>query len=135
MFRIHYFLLLHTLTASRRIVSMFPWKTVGMHDPSSSSPAICVPRTEECRNAHRTRPVQMTSCTNLVLFNTFEELNLPIKGPMEEAGVVKAVKLYVSTWLQPKIWLAESPLSPCFWQETLLQQSLTSTASARIQTS
>jgi hypothetical protein len=25
----------------------------------------------------------------LVFFNTFEELNLPIKGPMEDAGVVK----------------------------------------------
>jgi hypothetical protein len=26
---------------------------------------------------------------NLVFFSTFEELNLPIKGPMEDAGVVK----------------------------------------------
>ena len=25
----------------------------------------------------------------LVFFNTFEELNLPIKGPMEDSGVVK----------------------------------------------
>ena len=26
---------------------------------------------------------------NLVFFNTFEELNLPIKGPMEDSGVIK----------------------------------------------
>ena len=26
---------------------------------------------------------------HLVFFNTFEELTLPIKGPMEEAGVIK----------------------------------------------
>ena len=28
----------------------------------------------------------------LVFFNTFEELNLPIKGPMEDSGVVKLYK-------------------------------------------
>ncbi len=26
---------------------------------------------------------------NLVFFSTFEELELPIKGPMEDAGVIK----------------------------------------------
>ncbi len=30
----------------------------------------------------------------LVFCNTFEELNLPIKGPMEDAGVVKLYKPY-----------------------------------------
>ena len=44
-------------------------------------------------------------------------------------------QLPVSTWLQPKTWWAESPSSRCFWQETRLQQSLTSSVSARIQAS
>ncbi len=29
----------------------------------------------------------------VVFFNTFEELNLPIKGPMEDAGVIKLYEL------------------------------------------
>ncbi len=30
----------------------------------------------------------------LVFFSTFEKLKLPIKGPMEDAGVIKLIKLY-----------------------------------------
>ena len=37
--RILYWLFLHTLTPLRRITMMFPWRTVGLHAPSSSSPA------------------------------------------------------------------------------------------------
>ena len=35
---------------------------------------------------------------NLVFFSTFEELMLPIKGPMEDAGL----KHRVATWLLPR---------------------------------
>ena len=53
----------------------------------------------------------------LVFFNTFEELNLPIKGPMEDAGVVKLYEITttnhpqprVCTWLQQRTWWEESP--------------------------
>ncbi len=31
---------------------------------------------------------------HLVFFNTFEELKLPIKGPMEDAGVIKLYRQY-----------------------------------------
>jgi hypothetical protein len=50
----------------------------------------------------------------LVFFSTFEELNLPMKGPMEDSG---------------------SLLSHCFWLVTLLPLSLTCLASARKQAS
>ncbi len=79
---------------------------------SSSSGAICVRSMEESRRIATTKLVQVYTCIcmdigvylrtyvfnqcvpddillELVFFNTFEELNLPIKGPMEDAGVVK----------------------------------------------
>ena len=71
----------------------------------------------------------------LVFFNTFEELNLPIKGPMEDAEVVKLYEpsptpcLYVAP---AENMVGRVPLCSCFWLETLLLQSLTSAASARI---
>ncbi len=37
--RILYWLFHHILTASRKIAMMLPWKTVGLHGPSSSSAA------------------------------------------------------------------------------------------------
>jgi hypothetical protein len=49
---------------------------------------------------------------NLVFFSTLEELTLPIKGPMEDAGVVKLYEpsptqcLYVA---HAQNMLAESP--------------------------
>ena len=49
----------------------------------------------------------------LVFFNTFEELKLPIKGPMEDAEVIKLYEPSpprVCTWLQQRTWWAESPL-------------------------
>ncbi len=70
----------------------------------------------------------------LTFFNTFEELNLPIKGPMEDAIVTPSCTNHpqhsVCTWLQLR-W-AEPPLCHCFWLETRLRQSLTCTASTRI---
>ena len=88
---------------------MFPWKTVGMPVPSSSSSAIYVLSMEDCLRTGHTKLVQVYTsmylyvivCTvfnnflpddlfrELVFFNTFEELHLPIKGPMEDSGVVK----------------------------------------------
>jgi hypothetical protein len=76
---------------------------------------------------------------NLVFFSTFEELNLPIHGPMEDAGVLKLYEpgpipcLYVTVWLQLTTWYAESPSSPYFWLATRPLQSHTSSASTRVQ--
>ena len=97
------------LTVLLKIVLMFLWKTAGMHVPSSSSSAICVLSLDAVRGTVRTKLVQV--CTilysyievytssyhfmpddllrELVFFNTFEELDLPIKGPLEDSGVVK----------------------------------------------
>ncbi len=37
---------------------------------------------------------------NLVFFSTFEELNSPIHGPMEDAGVLKLYEPSPRPWLQ-----------------------------------
>ncbi len=72
----------------------------------------------------------------LIFFSTFEE---PIKGPMEDAGVIKLYETPASTWQMSRIWWAEFHLSHCFWLVIRLQQSLTMrltcSASARIQAS
>jgi hypothetical protein len=77
-----------------------------MHVPSSFSSAICVQSMEESRRTD----MHVYTCTHvyrylgmsvfkycqrddlfreLVFFNTFEELKLPIKGPIEDAEVIK----------------------------------------------
>jgi hypothetical protein len=54
---------------------------------------------------------------NLVFFSTFEELMLPIKGPMEDAGVIKLNEpsstpcLYVAP---AENMVGRVPLIPCF---------------------
>ncbi len=54
---------------------------------------------------------------DLVFFSTFEELTLPIKGPMEDAGVVKLYEpsptpcLYVALAVN---MVGRIPLMPCF---------------------
>jgi len=48
-----------TLTALRRIVMLFRWKTVGMHVRSSSSSAICVLNMEDSPGAVYTKLVQV----------------------------------------------------------------------------
>ena len=91
---------------------MLTWRTVGMRVPSSFSSAICVQRMEESLRTAPTKLVQVYTCIymyicvyrgisvfnnclpddllrELVFFNTFEELKLPIKGPMEDAEVIK----------------------------------------------
>jgi hypothetical protein len=75
---------------------------------------------------------------NLVFFNTFGELILPFKWPMEDAGVIKLYEpsptpcLYVAP---AENTVGMVPLIPLFWLVTQLQRSLTSSASARIQAS
>jgi hypothetical protein len=71
---------------------MYPWKTVGMLNPSSTSLATYALLVGDCRRMDSSRPVLMTCCSTWYSSNTFEELKLPIKGPMEDAGVIK---LYV----------------------------------------
>jgi hypothetical protein len=50
---------------------------------------------------------------NLVFFSTFGELSLPIKGPMEDAGVIKlyepSIQHHVYWWLLQQTWWAISP--------------------------
>ena len=54
---------------------------------------------------------------DLVFFSTFEELKLPITGPMEDAGVVKLYEpsptpcLYVA---KAENMVGRIPLMPCF---------------------
>ena len=91
---------------------MLTWTTVGMPVHSSFSSAICVQSMKESQRTVPTKLDQVYTCIymyihvylcinvfnqcvpddllqELVFFNTFEELNLPIKGPMEDAGVIK----------------------------------------------
>ncbi len=64
---------------------------------------------------HKTGPDDLRY--NLVFFSTFKELTLPIKGPMEEAGVVKLYGpsqtpcLYVAL---ARNMVGRIPLMPCF---------------------
>ncbi len=77
---------------TEEILLMFLLKTVGMPVPSSSSSATCVLLAD---GSLRTRPVPSYKIGpddlmyNLVFFSTFEELDLPIHGPMEDAGILK----------------------------------------------
>jgi hypothetical protein len=51
-----------------------------------------------------------------VFFNTFEELNLAIKGPMEDAGVIKLYEPSPTPWLYvaPNNIVGRIPLIPLF---------------------
>ena len=56
-------LLFHLIhTALRRIVWMLPWRTVGMHVPSSFSSAICVQSMDGCRGTVHTKQDQVYTC-------------------------------------------------------------------------
>ena len=71
---------------------------------------------------------------HLVFFSTFEELKLPISGPMERAGVTKLYEpsptpcLYVAPATN---MVGRIPLMPLFLAGTSTQPFLTSTASTR----
>jgi hypothetical protein len=54
---------------------------------------------------------------DLVFFSTFEELTLPIKGPMEGAGVVKLYEASPTSCLYVALarnMMGRIPLMPCF---------------------
>ena len=70
---------------------MLPLETVGMHTPSYSLSATCVLLLlADCPlRTHHTKIGPDDLLFNLVFFSTFEELNLPIHGPMEDAEVMK----------------------------------------------
>ncbi len=71
---------------------MYPWMTVGMPVPSSTSLAAIPAHGRLPKNPTYKHSPGDRSYT-LVFFSTFEVLDLPIKGPMEDAGVVTG-KLY-----------------------------------------
>ncbi len=50
----------------------------------------------------------------LVFFNTFEELKLPIKGPIEDAEVIKLYELSPTPCLYPENMVGRVPLMPSF---------------------
>ena len=53
----------------------------------------------------------------LVFFNTFEELNLPIAGPMEDAGVIKLYEPSPTPWpyvADIQNMMGRAPLMPLF---------------------
>ncbi len=57
---------------------------------------------------------------DLVFFSTFEELTLPIKGPMEVAGVVKLYEPSLTQCLymaHARNMVGRIPLMPCFLDE------------------
>ena len=66
--------------------------------------------------SHKTGPDDIKY--DMVFFSTFEELTLPIKGPMEESGVVKLYEpsptqcLYVAN---AENLVGRTPLMPAFW--------------------
>ncbi len=64
---------------------MFPVKTAGISAPNYSSNATCgrPPKNP----SYKISPDDLLF--NLVFFSTFEELNLPIHGPMEDTEVLK----------------------------------------------
>ncbi len=56
--------------------------------PSFSLPTTCIQRVGDSQRIQPTAAALMT-CYRLVFFSTFEELKLPIRWPMESAGVTK----------------------------------------------
>ncbi len=67
---------------------MLTWKTVGQHGPSFFSCHLRPTGGRKPKDGrHKTGPDDLRYY--LVFFSTFEELSLPIKGLMEDAGVVK----------------------------------------------
>ena len=94
---------------------MLPWNKVGRLRPQLFFTCHLCPKDgrKPKTGKHKTGPDDVK--VNLVFFSTFEELQLPIKGPMEDAGVVKLYEpsptpcLYVPVCdLLLRTWWAES---------------------------
>ncbi len=126
-----------THTALRRI-AMLPWKTVGQHDPSSSSAATCTWREEECKGPAVTKQAQTISSTT-----SFS--SAPLRN------YVVNLRTHGRCWGGQALWTIPDTVSLCstcrepgwqippdallFWMLTLLWQSLTSTARTSIHVS
>ncbi len=127
------------LTALKRIDTMFHWSTVGMPVTSFSWRVFCDQRMEDCLKTEPTKPALMTEYTpwfsSVPLMSSNWWAQMPIKGPMEDAGVIKLYEpsptpcLYVAD-IQNMV--GRGPLIPLFLVLTRLQQSLTCSARARI---
>ena len=90
--RIPYWWSLPILSALKRIDTMFPWRTAGMARYARPQHFFtCVLRSKDGRlpknRTYKTGPDDIVY--TLVFFRAFEELKSPIKGPMEDDGVIK----------------------------------------------
>ncbi len=66
---------------------------------------------------------------DLVFFSTFEELTLPIKGPMEDAGVVKLYEPFPTPCLYVALaanMVGKIPIMPCFLDGSVTPVAATS---------
>ena len=63
-----------------RITVMFPWKIVGMRVPSSSLPAFCVQRMDDCPKTQHTNPAQMILCLNWCSSAPLKSSSCPSRG-------------------------------------------------------
>jgi hypothetical protein len=79
--RILYWFFHHILTALRKIIMMLPWKTVGLHGPSSSSASTCAKRTEDCLRQAATKQAQTISCSTWFSSAPLRSLHCPSKDP------------------------------------------------------
>ena len=117
---------------------MFPWRTVGLHAPSSFSVATCAQRVEECQRQAVTKQAQMIS--DMTWFSSVPLRSSSCPSPdrctmLGWSNCTNHPRHRVSTWPRPRIWWAESPWSPAFWMAMRLQLSLTSTARTRVHVS
>ncbi len=98
---------------------MSSWKTVGMLAPSSFLLPACVQEMPGSRRIQITKIGPDDLRHHLVFFSTFEELKLPIGGPMESAGVTKLYEpsptpcLYVAPAVNTGM-VGRVPLIPLF---------------------
>ena len=128
------------LTALKRINTMFPWRTAGMPVPSFSSLVFCDQRMEDCLKTEPTKSAPMTKYTPWFSLVPLKSSNCLLRGlwrMLEWSSCMNHPQPWppASTWQMSRIWWAEFLLSHCFWLVIRLQQSLTSSASARIQAS
>ena len=117
---------------------MFPWRTVGLHAPSSSSPATCAQRVEECQRPAVTKLAQMILGTTWFSSAPLRSSSCPSLDQWKMLGWLSFMNHHrhsVSTWPRPRTWWAESPSYPAFWMAMQHQLSLTSTAGTRVHVS
>ena len=102
----------HILTASRRTATVYPWMTVGMPVPSSSSLAICARHMVVCRKTLPTNTALMTFATHWYSSAHLRCLICLSKVPwkmLEWSSCTNHPLHPVCTWLLLRTWSAESP--------------------------